>query len=366
MAIVFWLSMTNGSPIVSSSLFCLPNPNFLVSDLIDKNTNSWNLDLVNAYYAPQNAELIRSTRIPLSGHDRLIWPFTKNSQFSVKSAYKVLSGQIQNPQNVDPVYKYFWKLHMIPKVQIYTWKCYENILPVKSIIYRYNDSPDKNCNLCGNVVPETAKHLILHFPFAQAVWSLTPYYNLVSQVRDSTQNLRECVRQWLYYGTFSDKAVAVFSIAWSIWKDKCSFIFQGKNLNFSTTARLALKLVNYTDTFLRSEIVETSHVIIPNVGNELNSIVSSLPEDCIIIYSDASFGINTNLSGTGLIINDAAVNCIGCKVTPGVAMNDEEAECLALLEASTWEKEMSYSKVYFISDAQLVVGCFNSKNNQPF
>ncbi|XP_026459059.1 uncharacterized protein LOC113359681 [Papaver somniferum] len=256
-----------------------PNPNFLVSDLIDKDTNSWNLDLVKAYFTPQNAQIIQGIRVPLSDNDRLIWPFSKNGQFIVKTAYKLLSGQyefIHNPQNQNPLYKSLWKLPALPKVQ-------------------YNNSHDVNCNLCGTVVPETLEHLILHCPFDQAVWSLTHFYNEVAQVRDSTLNLKDWVGHWLSSNALKNKVVVVFSIGWSIWKDRCSLIFQGKNLHPSTTARLALKLVTDSESYLRTEPVVRITANEPSAGNDLISLVSSLPDDCIIIYSDASFDINTNM-----------------------------------------------------------------------
>ncbi|XP_026434672.1 uncharacterized protein LOC113332339 [Papaver somniferum] len=72
-----------------------PSPNLTVSDFINDDTKSWNSELVRSFFTPNNAKNILDSRIPISGSDRLIWPHSKNDPFNVKSAYKVISGQIE-------------------------------------------------------------------------------------------------------------------------------------------------------------------------------------------------------------------------------------------------------------------------------
>lgn len=163
---------------------CISNPNlnFLVSAFIDEDTKSWKPDLVNAYFTQQNARNIIGTRIPLSGNDMLVWPHTKNGMFSVKSAYKIISGQhdfLHNSQNSNHVYKSLWNLPILPKVQNFDCKCHENIFPAKSVLHRYSYGHDSSCNMCNSGIIESPEHIILQCEFSKSVWSLTPYAYII-------------------------------------------------------------------------------------------------------------------------------------------------------------------------------------------
>lgn len=45
---------------------------YMVSDLIDTSTRTWNRDLVEAFFTTDNCNKILNTRIPISGYDRLV------------------------------------------------------------------------------------------------------------------------------------------------------------------------------------------------------------------------------------------------------------------------------------------------------
>lgn len=207
------------------------NPNLIVSALIDEDTKSWRHELVNAFFTPQNAKNILDSRIPFTGEDKLIWPYSKNGQFSVKTAYKVISGEINHMntnQGSNPVYKAIWNLSILPKVQLFIWKCYEKILPAKSVLARYNNAHDSYCTMCNVEQIETLEHIILQCLFAKYVWSLTPYADLIEHDRNSSISIHDWVSKWLTDNSLNDRAGAVFTIVWSIWKDRCFHIFRGK------------------------------------------------------------------------------------------------------------------------------------------
>ncbi|RZC80145.1 hypothetical protein C5167_042721 [Papaver somniferum] len=141
--------------------------------------------------------------------------------------------------------------------------------------------------------------------------------------------------------------------------------FQGKNLNHHVTTRIALKLVNETDTYLSNPAPENNLRIVTEEEN-LNSVISQLPEKCHIIFSDEAFDKNSNLSDIGLVMNDITGSFLGCKLKAGNVRNAEEVESLALLETVKWAKEKDLEKVCFVSDAKKVIDSFNFNNNQLF
>ncbi|XP_026399163.1 uncharacterized protein LOC113295015 [Papaver somniferum] len=316
-----------------------PNPNLTVSALIDEDTKNWITDLVHAFFTPQNAKNILEFRISFSGNDKLIWPYSKNGDFSVKSAYKVISGEINymnNSQVGNPFYKTLWKLSILSKVALFIWKCHEKIIPSNFVLARYNNTHDAYCSTCNNGQIET---------------------------------LNTLSSSWTTDCTMKDKICDVFTIAWSIWKDRCFHIFQGKTLNHYSTARLALKLVTDTDNYLRNvsaQHVQSNDPVAEINLSSVNTVMAYLPQDCVIIFSDAAFDKDTKTSGIGLILTDNSCSFIGCKLKAGSVRNVEEAETLALLEAVQWAKAKSLEKVCFISDVKLVIESLNSLSNQLY
>lgn len=82
--------------------------------------------------------------------------------------------------------------------------------------------------------------------------------------------------------SLKDKAIDVFTIAWSIWKDRCFHTFQEKVFNHFSTARLALKLVNDTEIYLKNDtpLSVPSHDLAEE--KNLSSVTVSLPHECVI------------------------------------------------------------------------------------
>ncbi|XP_026399549.1 uncharacterized protein LOC113295424 [Papaver somniferum] len=323
-------TVTKEAPSISHLLFpddCL---------IFDKTSHSEATNLLSlikdfSIASGQNASSILGIRIPLSGCDRIICQHSNNGLFTVKSAYKIISGQnvyMNNPQRSNPIYRSLWKLPILPKVQIFAWKCHENILPAKTVLARFSNGHDTSCNMCNSGISESPKHIILHCEFSKSVWSLAPYADIIEQDSTSNINLHDWVIKWLSDDGLIKKARSVFSIAWSIWKDRCSSVFQGKNLNHQSTARLALMLISDTDSYLNNCI---SH----------DSVKPASVDDKTIDHVH-----------------------FGCKLKAENVRNAEEVESLALFEEVKWAKTKGLVKVCFVSDAKIVIDSFNSSNNQ--
>ena len=94
-----WLPST--SELKVSNPMGIDFPKVKVSSLINPHTRSWDVDLLRALFKPEEAQLIIG--IPLgnaSASDRVIWPHTLSSVYTVKSGYYLLS-QDRNLLNDD-------------------------------------------------------------------------------------------------------------------------------------------------------------------------------------------------------------------------------------------------------------------------
>ncbi|XP_026410797.1 uncharacterized protein LOC113306023 [Papaver somniferum] len=246
----------------SSPLFhCYPNPNMPVSDFIDPHTRTWNIDLINSFFTLDNAQKIANIRIPLTGDDGLVCLYTKNGEFSVKTCYKALSGEInylQNPHPSQPTYKALRSFPTLPKIHLFLWKCIKNVLPTGVRLSQYRN-------------------------------------------QDLTEtSIRTWFDEWLKISHGIAIKQSIFVTAWCIWRDRCFKTFQNQTLTPLSTANHALKLLADIDACMPEPIVPLDISIVP-IQSPDNS---GLPEHCRILYCDASYDSDTNEAGSDLVLTD--------------------------------------------------------------
>ena len=66
-----------------------------VAEIMDKNTGEWRLEGIEEWLLKEDYKAIQETSICQQGEkDRLIWPFIKNGEYTVRSGYhKAKKGQ---------------------------------------------------------------------------------------------------------------------------------------------------------------------------------------------------------------------------------------------------------------------------------
>lgn len=117
-----WLPSTS-EPKVSNPMG-IDFPKVKVSSLINPHTRSWDVDLLRALFKPEEAQLIIG--IPLgntSASDRVIWPHTPSSVYTIKSDYYLLSqdrnllnDDTNNPTPPRKLWKFIWSMSVPSKV----------------------------------------------------------------------------------------------------------------------------------------------------------------------------------------------------------------------------------------------------------
>lgn len=70
----------------------------MVKDLIDHNTSSWKIALVEALYSPQQARDILQIPIPKTNsvQDKLVWRHSRNRDYHVRIAYELIDNGTLN------------------------------------------------------------------------------------------------------------------------------------------------------------------------------------------------------------------------------------------------------------------------------
>lgn len=108
-----------------------------VADLIDTDTKKWKEDALTNLFSPSEAEVIKSIPISLGGReDKIVWHYTTNGAFSVKSAYYLHKdlenkhvGESSSGNLHSDIWKSIWNLKVPNKVKTFIWRACSNALP---------------------------------------------------------------------------------------------------------------------------------------------------------------------------------------------------------------------------------------------
>ncbi|KAK6147670.1 hypothetical protein DH2020_018582 [Rehmannia glutinosa] len=108
-----------------------------VKGLLEENGRFWDTHLLNELFNKKEVSAIQALPISLYRRDnRLVWHFSKNGQYQVKSGYKIAKTMKENivaaPSSSVPnshIWKWLWALHIPSKVKNNMWKCCQEIVP---------------------------------------------------------------------------------------------------------------------------------------------------------------------------------------------------------------------------------------------
>ena len=131
-------------------------------------------------FLPHEAELILS--IPINARlpkDSLIWAWTSNGRFTVKSAYNVAQkvlkveghrgeeGGNSDSTGMRDIWRIVWHLHCPNKINHLFWRACKNIMPTKLRLKSCGIGKDGGCDMCG--LGESSGHTLWSCRMAEVV-----------------------------------------------------------------------------------------------------------------------------------------------------------------------------------------------------
>lgn len=210
------------------------------NELIDQDTRSWDKQKIFKIFLPFKAEHICNIPIVRRIHeDMLYWPWEKNHNYSIRSAYHLQNKKVNLLTRYSEVvshWKWLWNLNMPPKVRLFLWKLCLNGIPTKSCLIEKGFNTNPACYLCGET-EESATHMFLECNWAKWGWFLSPL-GFNSQFKE-----RRLIGDWLMERARKesrDTLNIIASVLWSIWATRNDFYFKGRELNFLAASRRAL------------------------------------------------------------------------------------------------------------------------------
>ncbi|XP_027148760.1 uncharacterized protein LOC113749274 [Coffea eugenioides] len=204
----------------------------MVQELIQN--GEWNKAVVHEIFNAEDCKRILATPLSLyGGKDKLIWPYSKNGEYSVRSGYMVAKemqqegagvvvqqGRSSRNEQGTEVWKFLWSLNMKYKLKHFIWKGLHNILPVNEVIKRRVGKGSELCACCGEQ-PETLEHMFFFCKHAELIWKASPMQ------WDGLVEFRKSF--WLWWNSLmearerdagKEHICLTVNLLWQIWKSR--------------------------------------------------------------------------------------------------------------------------------------------------
>ena len=212
-----WSPFDGGGRILSSQRDLSLN---MVHDLLLPGTNLWNEELLELNFYPWEAEAIKN--IHVSNHeaaDALIWPYTADGVYSVRSASRLLAAtQHQDQPSSSDVeagkglWNGIWKLKVPNKVRHFLWRTIRESLPTKCNLHRRQVLSSGICDACGDY-GEDEIHALWFYDAVKPIWMSDARFSFLRAHHFS--NFGDQFQFLCLHGSFN--LIALFAMAaWGI------------------------------------------------------------------------------------------------------------------------------------------------------
>ena len=191
-----WLPGKGSARIVSPQVVALKGAQ--VAALINPNTRTWNINLLNQNFL--SFEVTRIKAIPLSWteqEDRLIWPDSHDGEYSVKAGYQTFcreanssAASSSDSSHRSAFWKRLWKLHVPNKIKFFLWRVCSNALPTKDNLKRRKILEDARCSACL-LDQETTFHALWSCETLKDIWN--PCFSWVRTECPHLQDMQELI-----------------------------------------------------------------------------------------------------------------------------------------------------------------------------
>ncbi|GLT60633.1 hypothetical protein SLA2020_333910 [Shorea laevis] len=335
-------------------------------------TFGWDVQKLNLLLCPEDVKAI--VQVPAGpSPDRLIWHFTRNGEFTIRSAYQLARKNgfglfpLTNFQvSLFPSFlKSIWKLGVPPKIKIFMWKVLTNALPVKANLFHKGIVESPVCGLCGGD-DESITHMLFTCQYAARTWFASRL-----AFRPTISSISEMVNWWSFVSSQWDKHIPnimeeTACLFWYIWKNRNLGIFQGRTMQPQMVVQKAM--------FLAVEFcrVNGKDPLIPPVLQRRDGLEDKLqrwsppPEDVVKCNTDAAVDVNNGVAGLAVVCrNSRGILVDGLAFKQSVS-SVLMAETLAVRAAVGWAARNGLKDIIFESDSKELMQVVNKKVHLPW
>ena len=318
-----------------------------------KDDSGWDISRISPYVSESRCLELRAI---VSDHvtgarDRISWNESQNGQFSVSSAYNMLSWDDSPRPNMEKFFNRIWRVKVPERVRAFFWLVVNQGIMTDAERYRRHIGESEICQICKGGV-ETTLHILRDCPAMSGIWT-----RIVPQ-RKRRAFFDKTLFEWVFDNLHEETPFqesswsTVFAMAvWWGWKWRCGNIFGEK--------RKCRDRVQFIKDVAKEVFVANARATVLNgiptrVERQIGWVAQST--GWYKVNTDGASRGNPGLATAGGVIRDGAGNWCG-----GFALNI--GRCSAPLAELwgvyygfylAWTKALT--RVELEVDSELVVG----------
>ncbi|OMO52105.1 reverse transcriptase [Corchorus capsularis] len=339
----------------------------VVKDLINFDRKCWKDNLLRMVFNQTEVNAVK--KIPIGSEstpDRLIWHFTRDGNYSVKSRYRLLTseaisfgnnGQSSSSMQQSRTWRNLWNLKVAPKVKNFLWRSCRNIVPTKENLVKRHCSLFSQCDRCGAEV-ESLEHILFFCPFAQAVWRAS-HFSYSPRSEGFVSFLKwweESANTIVSFGSLNVVELIRY-LCWNVWKARNSFVFEGREGNpIEVWNHAVAEFVEYNESLLNANRI---HGMGPT-----QQVWQPPQRDFIKLNCDAAFDMASGDAGIAVVCRDHDGSLIDGASFFTKAGSIDAAEAMALRLAVQLARDREWRNVIFESDNKGLIRRLNCHNQR--
>ncbi|KAK9673871.1 hypothetical protein RND81_12G195100 [Saponaria officinalis] len=210
-----------------------------VSELMVTGRMQWDAEKVRRGFLPFEAERILS--IPLSARgldDSWFWPWEKDGEYSVRSAYKILHGWddeglvASSSESNKWIWAGIWQSPILPRIKTFFWQLCKEALPTKARITKRMGRGDGLCPVCW-ADEEGDLHVFRDCGWVRGFWAEDDLEVVGRDVSEWVSGV------WELLGT--QERVRFMTACWVIWNARNRWVFEGEEVSVRRVRRRELR-----------------------------------------------------------------------------------------------------------------------------
>ena len=333
-----------------------------VSDLINPISLTWDTQLIQQTFNPEEASIISMIPIQEGAQDSLAWHYDKKGLFSVKSAYQVVRnikteeeekgspsfGRRDSEINIIP-WKKLWALPLPGKLKHFLWRLANNSLPLRMKLKRRGVDLDTRCPVCFRL-DEDGGHIFFKCKAVRAFWRAVEMEDIRIML-ESCPNAKWVIIQILKQE--EETCIKICTLLWTWWLER-NRVNQGQKLRGMNENLFSFQL-----QFLEFR----EHLRRKKVEEQKTTQVWSPPPECFLkINTDGAFREASRSGGWGFIIrNERGEDLVAGAGKLKAVSSPLHAEALAMYHAITKAATMGCQKVILETDATILKQAMTSQ-----
>ncbi|XP_024157591.1 uncharacterized protein LOC112165325 [Rosa chinensis] len=326
-------------------------------------TGAWNVPLIQSWFLSHEAEMILGMPLGLRNvPDKLVWHFSKNGSYNVKSGYWVARDMMlrqrgdtagSSTNECKKVWEKIWGVHAPHKIKVFMWRAMKGFLPCAANLKQKKVLEDSRCWQCG-WHSESVMHALWDCPTAKKTWKKTFLHGVCKRWQVPT--FLDLVHHICPTASATELETFCFT-AWWIWRNRNLTRFEEKNLKPVEVARLAMEWQN--------EFANLGGLKHKSTLGAVHAHVCWKPPQLghLKMNFDGAHDGKNGVCGLGVVFRDTQGNLKGAMAVPQIGnIAPRSIEALALLHGLRFALHVGFTMIEIEGDALSVINALQENS----